>query len=94
MPSFSLPANHLLASEPVPALSSRVEVASECSPGERRNVAGGIVRRLLLALPALWRILGVTVGQARRPGKHRAPLNAPLALSFAIDSMPGFRSTI
>src|SRR3954471_12691012 len=54
MPSFSFPANHLLAPKALPALQSRVEVTSECSRAERRNVAGIIVRRLLLALPALW----------------------------------------
>ncbi|MFL6521043.1 MAG: hypothetical protein ACJ8NS_12545 [Chthoniobacterales bacterium] len=54
MPSFSLPANHLLAPGPLQALQSPVQDASECSRSEQRNVAGKIVRRLLLALPAIW----------------------------------------
>jgi len=54
MPSFSLPANHLLASEALPALQPPAEIAPEYSRAERRNVAGKFVRRLLLALPALW----------------------------------------
>jgi hypothetical protein len=54
VPSFSLPANHLLALEPLPALQPTEDVAPECSRAERRNIAGTIVRRLLVALPALW----------------------------------------
>jgi hypothetical protein len=54
MPSFSLPANHLLAPEPLSALQRSEEVAAECSRAERRSIAATIVRLLLLALPGLW----------------------------------------
>jgi hypothetical protein len=54
MPSFSLPASHLLPSEALPALKRGTKVTSECLRAERRNLAGLIVRRLLLALPAIW----------------------------------------
>ena len=49
-----MPANHLLASGRAQALQTRAEDAPKCSRAERRNVAGRIVPRLLLALPAIW----------------------------------------
>jgi hypothetical protein len=54
MPSFSLPATHLLAPGRLQALQPPAEHAPECSRAERRNLAGRIVRRSLLALPAIW----------------------------------------
>src|ERR1041384_6398064 len=54
MPSFSLPANHLLVPGQLQASQSSAEDAPECSRAERRNIAGRIVRRCLLALPAIW----------------------------------------
>ena len=49
-----MPAQHLLASEPLPALQPPAEMAPECSRAERRNIAATIVPRLLLAVPAIW----------------------------------------